>query len=390
MTYLADYDSRSVEIADGDGCYLFDKKGRRYIDFLAGWCVGNVGWKRKNIMAALKKEAERGTYAPPVFRFSEWEKFAALLAKIAPNKKLTRVFRCTSGSEAVEFAIKCSRAAAGKIGIVSIDGVYHGHTYGALSAGDECNIKTAPCLPGFIKIPMPGRGIGARDVIKQFEKLTEKNQNIAAFMSEPVWTNAGAVIPPKEFYPAIEKICRRRGILFVMDEVATGFGRCGTLFASELWSVKPDILCLAKGLTGGYGTMGATLVTQEIFRRSRGIPSYSTFGWNPVDLAGAKANVNLLLKEKLWKNSRIIGEYLLKNLKPLERLPYVIEVRGIGLLIGIEIDEWTKAQKFQDECAANGLLIETAGRTLFITPPLILNRKIADKGLKILKRVLRK
>lgn len=399
MANLADYSSRSLEIADGEGCYLFDKSGKRYIDFVGGWCVGTVGWKRREIREALRKEIDRGVYVPPVFRFQDWEDFAKLLVKIAPNKKLSKVFRCTSGSEAVEFAIKCARAATGKKKIVSIDGVYHGHTYGAAAVGDACADKIGPCLPGIMKIPMPNeyRGIASADVIvKAFEKLAAENDDIAAFISEPVWTNAGAIAPPKDFYPAIEKICRRHGILFVMDEVATGFGRCGKLFGSELWGIKPDILCLGKGLTGGYGTMGATLITEEIFTASRGIPSYSTFGWLPLDLAAARANVNIVLQEKLWENSAKMGNYLLEKIKPFENLPYVGEVRGLGLLLGIEIvkdkksksPDWFKAQKLQDRCAEFGLLIETAGHTLFMTPPLVIDKKIINEGLKILQRVM--
>lgn len=400
--YLADYNSRPINIVKGDGCYLFDEKGKRYIDFVGGWCVGTVGWRRKEIREAIQKEIKRGVYVPPVFRFPDWEKFAETLIKIAPpssgEKKLNRVFRCTSGSEAVEFAIKCARAATGKNKIVSVDGVYHGHTYGAASVGDACTNLMGSCVPGFIKIPMPNkfRGITSKNVIEIFEKIVDENNDVAAFLSEPVWTNAGVILPPPDFYPKIETICRKNGILFVMDEVATGFGRCGKLFASELWNLKPDIICLGKGLSGGYGTLGATLVTEEIFQKSLGTPDYSTFGWLPLDLAAAMANVDLILKAKLWENAEKIGKYLLAKLKSFESLPYVGEVRGIGLVLGIEIvrdkkskePDWKKSQEIQDQCAKQGLLIETASHTLFISPPLILNQKIADEGIKILSSVL--
>lgn len=398
MSNLADYYSRPLEITDGDGCYLFDTKGKRYVDFLAGWCVGNIGWKNKKVRKAIEKEAARGTYVPPVFRRKEWEEFAELLVSKAPNKKLTRAFRCTSGSEAVEFALKCARAATGKGTIVSVDGVYHGHTYGAAAVGDACTKSMAPCPHGFLKLPMPNesRGVSAKKVVQEFEKMVRENNDIAAFLSEPVWTNAGSYIPPKDFYPAIERLCRKNGILFIMDEVATGFGRCGKMFASELWGVKPDMLCLGKGLTGGYGTMGATLVTEPIFKASRDIPFYSTFGWNALDLAAAQANSEVILKEKLWENAEEVGEYLLEKLKPLEALPYVSEVRGIGLLLGIEIvkdkrskaPDWARSQKIQDQCAEEGLILETAGHTLFITPPLTLTRRIVDEGVKILNEVM--
>ncbi|OGI62212.1 hypothetical protein A2645_00270 [Candidatus Nomurabacteria bacterium RIFCSPHIGHO2_01_FULL_39_9] len=396
--YLSDHYSRDLKFVRGEGCFLFDKKGIKYIDFLAGWCVANVGYGRKEIITALQTAARNGLYVPPFFRDDAWENFAKKLCSIAPNKKLNKAFRCTSGSEAVEFAIKCARAATGRPYIVSIDNVYHGHTYGAASVGNACRSEIAPCLPGIIKLPMPNsfRDVSSDEVIYQFEKLASSRNDVAAFISEPVWTNAGAIIPPEEFYLAIEKICRKYNILFIMDEVATGFGRCGKLFASELWNLKPDILCLGKGLTGGYGTLGATLVTEEIFKRSSNIPFYSTFGWNLFDLAGADANVDLIVRERLWENAKRLSGYFFDQLKEFEKFEFVGEVRGIGLLFGIEIikDKKTKqpdlrrAEAIAELCEKKGLILETAHNTLFITPPLVISKSLIDSGVAILASVL--
>lgn len=396
--YVAEYHPRHVEFSSGEGCFLFDKKGKKYIDFLAGWCVGNAGWGRREIIAALDRAAKRGIYVPPLFKMEEWEIFARKLVSVAPNKKLKKVFRCTSGSEAVEFAIKCARAATGKPYLVTIDGVYHGHTYGAASAGNACSSDMAPCAPAFLKIAMPNayREISGEDVIREFERLVGGRNDIAAFMSEPVWTNAGAIIPPKDFYPAIEKICRKKGILFIMDEVATGFGRCGKIFASDLWGLKPDIMCLGKGLTSGYSTLGATLVTEEIFERSSGVPHYSTFGWNLLDLAAADANLDVIVRDGLADNARRLHEYFLEALKPFFELSFVGEVRGIGMLFGIEIvkdkktkrPDFARAQIIQDACEKKGLLIETAHHNLFLTPPLVITKEVIDAGVRILKSVL--
>lgn len=394
---LADYNSTPVRVASGDGCYLFDEDGRKYVDFLAGWCVANIGYKHPEAVRALKEEAERGTYVPPLLQFGPWDEFAKTLVDIAPGNKLARVFRCTSGSEAVEFAIKCARAATGKSKIVSVSHVYHGHTYGAASVGNACFPGMGPCLPDCVKIDMPNpyRGADTAGILKDLEKLFKKG-DVAAFLSEPVWTNAGVIVPPAGFYPALQELCVKYGVLLVMDEVATGFGRCGRLFASELWNLWPDILCLGKGLTGGYGTLGATLVSEEIYKKSAPIPYYSTFGWMPIDLAGAMANVRVILENKLWENSGETGEYLLAKLKPFEKLPFVGQVRGTGLLLGIEIvtDKVSQipdiglAVRIQDECVRQGLILDTAYNTLFITPPLILTRDIADKGFAILESVL--
>lgn len=395
---LADHFSRPIDLVEGDGCRVVDRDGKRYLDFLAGWCVGNVGWKRKEVIEEIRTEAARGLYVPPVFRLRQQEEFAALLVEHAPGKRLKRVFRCTSGSEAVEFAVKCARAATGKATIVSIDGVYHGHTYGAASVGDACSPGMAPGVPAMAKLPMPNpyRVRDPAEIVRDFDRRARERHDIAAFLSEPVFSNAGAIIPPATFYPAIERICREHDILFIMDEVATGFGRCGAFFASELWGLEPDILCLGKGLTGGYGTLGATVVSEDVFQRSTKIPQYSTFGWLPLDLAAARANVNVILKERLWKRARDVGSHLLGLLKRFAEYPFVGEVRGIGLLLGIEVvkEKRTKvpdigrAEKIVEACAAKGLLLETAGHTLFITPPLTLTKAEAEEGAQLLGEVL--
>jgi 4-aminobutyrate aminotransferase-like enzyme len=399
MKHIALHWSRPIEITHGEGCHLFGPKGERYLDFAAGWCVGNIGWGRADVREALVKEAERGTYIPPFLLFSPWDDFAKMLCDIAPGNRLQRVFPCASGSEAVEFAIKCARAATGKEKIVSIDEVYHGHTYGAASLGRNNGAAIAPYVPGFLKLPMPHalHGVRAEDVLEKFAQMVEADAGIAAFMTEPVWSNAGSIVPPAAFLPEIEKLCRQHGVLFIMDEVATGFGRCGKLFASELWNLSPDILCLAKGLTGGYATMGATLVSEEIFKKTEGIPSYSTFGWLQTDFAATKANVDVLLKEKLWENAKTVGKYLLAELKSLEDLPCVAEVRGIGLLLAIEIvrdassssPDYEKLSALCDACAAKGLIIEIAGSSLFLSPPLILTKELAAEGAAIIHEVFR-
>jgi 4-aminobutyrate aminotransferase-like enzyme len=397
--YLADHDSRPLTMTGGKDCFLYDIHGKEYMDFVGGWCVATVGWQRKEIIRAVSAEAKKGRYIPAVFRFPEWESFAKLLVRHAPHKGLRRAYRCTSGSEAVEFSLKLSRFATGKKKIISIGQVYHGHTYGALSIGVHSDIKKlAPFLPECIQIPMPNsyRGISEEDVLAICKKIFMASSDIAAFISEPVWTNAGCFSPSSSFYPAIQALCKTHGALFVMDEVATGFGRCGVLFASSLWDIQPDIVCLGKGLTGGYSTMGACLTTEDIFQASPHVPSYSTFGWNALDLAAAHTNVHIILKEELWKNAKAVGAYILQRLQKLESLPCVGEVRGSGMMCGIEIvqDKKTKvpdyhrAEQIVNACANKGLLIEMAHHALFMTPPLVLTKKLADRGCAILEKCI--
>ena len=383
--HLAEYLRVSFEFSRGDGCFLIDAKGKRYLDFIGGWCVATVGWHNAEMADAITRQAQIGVYVPPVLSNPEQEAFATRLTELAPGK-ISRAFRCTSGSEAVEFALKCARASTRKPMIVSIDGVYHGHTYGAMSVGDECTSKVGPCPEGFLKLPMPKTIEEGVAVVAQFEALVKERRDIAAFLSEPVWTNAGCFIPPAGFYEGIQRVCRRYGVLLVMDEVATGLGRCGKLFASELWGLEPDIICLAKALTGGYATMGATLVTEHVFKRSRGISDYSTFGWLQQDLAAAQKNVEIISRDRLWENAETVGAYLLEEIMPIEKMFTVKQVRGQGLVFAIEF-HLPIAALIAYSCYRKGLLVTVAdANTLFFSPPLVLSKKQAKMGAEMLRR----
>src|SRR5688572_9526225 len=225
-SFIASYDAVPLDFVKGDGFHLYDKKGRKYLDFLGGWCTATVGWKNKEMSDALVRQAREGLYGPPMFVSSRCEALAKGLVDLAPGK-LRRVFRATSGSEAVEFAIKCARASTGRPTIVSIDGVYHGHTYGAAALGDACVPKMGPCPEGFLKLPMPKTVEEGNATISAFERWVVERGDVAAFMSEPFWTNAGCFVPPEGFYQGIQKVCRKHGVLLAMDEVATGMGRSG-------------------------------------------------------------------------------------------------------------------------------------------------------------------
>lgn len=387
MSHIVSQTSLAIEIDHGEGCYLFDTKGKRYLDFIAGWCVGSIGWGHPAIAKALEQEAKRATYIAPFFEIPAWEELASILVKNAPGKRLQKVFPVTSGSEAVDMAIKIARVATNKDVILSVDDVYHGHTYGALSIGEARKRMKGSWLSGCEYVPMPGRDESTEAVLEKIEKRLRKG-DVAAFISEPLWTNAGVFIPPSDFYPKVQAMCRQTGTLFVMDEVATGFGHSGELFASTLWKLEPDIMTIAKAFTGGYATMGATLVSQDAYEKSKGIPCYSTFAWLPTDLAATRANVDVILKEKLWENARAVGTHLLTSLKPLEQLPFVKEVRGQGLLIGIQIEGEKLRSDLQRELANEGLIVEIAMESLLITPALVLTKDQAKEGAGIIGNVL--
>jgi acetylornithine/succinyldiaminopimelate/putrescine aminotransferase len=359
--HLADYGSAPVDFVRGEGSWVFDKRGKKYLDFQTGWCVGTVGWKNKEMAEAICAQAREGFHEPPWFRVERHERFAARLAELAPGA-LSRVFRACSGSEAVEFAISAARKATGKPAIVSIGGVYHGHTLGAASVGT------------------------AADRLEKLERILDGRDDVAAFLSEPVWTNAGCVIPDPSFYPAVQALCRKRKVLLVMDEVATCMGRCGKLFASELWGIEPDILTLGKSFTGGYATMAATMVTESVFKKARGISSHPTFGWCFQDLAATEKNVEIVVRDNLAGNAATVGAYLLDLLKPLASLKKVRDVRGIGMTLAVEF-RLPVAPLIAAKCYRLGLVTEfTDAKTLFLSPMLSLTKKEAKMGADIIKK----
>jgi acetylornithine/succinyldiaminopimelate/putrescine aminotransferase len=383
--HLADYGSAPVDFVRGEGSWVFDKRGKKYLDFQTGWCVGTVGWKNKEMAEAICAQAREGFHEPPWFRVERHERFAARLAELAPGA-LSRVFRACSGSEAVEFAISAARKATGKPAIVSIGGVYHGHTLGAASVGTAADARAEGASPGFIKLKMPRAEKDAADRLRELEDILDKRNDVAAFLSEPVWTNAGCVIPDPSFYPAVQALCRKRKVLLIMDEVATCMGRCGKLFASELWGIEPDILTLGKSFTGGYATMAATMVTESVFKKARGISSHPTFGWCFQDLAATEKNVEIVVRDNLAGNAATVGAYLLDLLKPLASLKKVRDVRGIGMTLAVEF-RLPVAPLIAAKCYRLGLVTEfTDAKTLFLSPMLSLTKKEAKMGADIIKK----
>lgn len=382
---IANHKAVPVTIARGQGCYLFDNRGRRYLDFMGGWCVGTVGWSHPGMAKAIAQQAQGHFFTVASFRLDVQEQLAEELLRRAPGK-MSRVYRCTSGSEAVELAIKCARAATGKKTIIAFDDVYHGHTYGAASLGIALTPAMSPGVPFFEKLPLPKTAEQAKRALLALHRLLRTRRDVAAVMTEPVWTNAGCFIPPADFLPQVEALCREYNVLFIMDEVAAGMGRCGRWYASELWNLTPDIITLGKGLTGGYASLGATLVTNTVYKRAKNIPHYSTFGWCLTDAAATLANIRFMEKEQLVENAAKVGTFLLNELKPLAALRKVKMVRGQGMVLAIEF-KLPRAPKVAFDCYRKGLLVEFSdARTLFISPPLALTRAQAKAGATIVKQ----
>lgn len=380
-----DVPSIPVEIVKAKGNCLYGPRGEKYLDFLMGWCVGNLGWGVKNIQDKIRK-FQGPDYVNPYYLYKPWAELGKLLADITPDH-LVKSFRATGGTEAVEIALQAAMAHTKRDKFISVEGSYHGHSIGAMSIGSsEFRQRYKNLLPNCYKITPP---LDA-EAGKKAERLL-KQKEIAAFISEPIICNLGVVIPDKEFFEITQKACKKYGTLLIADEVATGLGRTGKLFASEYYNLKPDIICLAKGLTGGYGVLGTTIMTEKVAQSMRfDFSFYSTFGWHPLNVQAAIANLKFLLRKKasLLKNVVKMSRYFEKRLKTM-KFKYPAKIRVKGLAIGVEFKEKDYAVEVVNKCRNKGLLFSELGPYIFtLFPALTIDQKTAKKGLDILESCL--
>jgi acetylornithine/LysW-gamma-L-lysine aminotransferase len=298
---------------------------------------------------------------------------AERLVKAAPQG-LTKVFFCNSGTEAVEGALKFARATTGRKDFIAAMRGFHGRTMGALAAtwGPEYQRPFMPMLEGLKHVPY-----------NDFEKLEQTvDDNIAAVLLELVQGEGGIRVGDKEYFQKVRSLCDSKGILLIIDEVQTGFGRTGTMFACEQF-IRPDLLCLAKALAGGI-PMGAVLCTDNI---SVPVKSHgSTFGGNPTACAAALASLDFIEKEGLVERAKTLGAYFLEQLKSIKSKK-IREVRGLGLMLGIELKE--KAGQYVQQIMDNGVIVLLSGiNVLRLLPPLVISREEIDSTIKVLKEVL--
>jgi acetylornithine/succinyldiaminopimelate/putrescine aminotransferase len=373
-----------LQIVRADAMHLIDARGRKFIDFSSGWCVGNLGWGHAEIRRAIRNF--RGpAYVTPSYLYAPWAELAELLASIAPGK-LTKCFRATGGSEAVDFALQAAMLHTGRGKFLSFEESYHGDTFGALSVGASENRERLPnLLANCTKVqpPLDERALAT------FERHLRK-RDVAAVIMEPISINLGVLIPSPDCLTRLQALCRRTGTLLIMDEVAAGFGRTGKLFATERFAIDPDMLCLAKALTGGFAPMGALLTTKAVAESMEEDGSfYSTFGWHPLSTAVAIANV------RCWKQNerRILAHVarlsaLFRDRLAGLKLENVKATRIEGLAIAIEFDDEETAPALAEGCRERGLIVTDAGASiLMLLPPLNLPRALATRGLDILEKV---
>lgn len=377
--------SRPLIVSQTDGSYVFDENGKRYIDFFMGWCVGNIGWSVPEV-TEVTKTFDGPTYVSPGYYYEKWSELAELLAKITPAG-LVKSFRATGGTEAVEIALQAAMAHTKRHKFISVEGSYHGHSIGAMSVGmSDFRKWYKNLLPDCYKIEAP---LDKKAAVK-VEKLLSQG-DIAAYISEPIICNIGVEIPKKEYFEIVQKACKKYGTVFIIDEVATGFGRTGKMFGSEHYNLRPDIMCLAKGLSGGYGAIGATIMTKELADSFEfDFSFYSTFGWQPLSVAGTIANVTYILKNKnrLLNQSEKIHTYIQKRLKTMS-FDSPVKINAIGLAICLIFDSESYARGIISKALREGLLLADCGPNMVVMyPSLEIKISTLQEGLDILERCL--
>jgi adenosylmethionine-8-amino-7-oxononanoate aminotransferase len=369
-----------VEVVRTEGCYVYDERGRRYIDFLSGWCVGNFGWGNREITKRPRRR--RPDYVNPEYLYRPWVELARLLAEITPGR-LEKTFRATGGSEAVDMALQIAMASTGRRKFVSVEGSYHGNTIGTISVAASDGREPYPNrLSNCLTIAAP---LGRR-AAERLKNLLAK-RDVAAFIMEPISCNLAVMVPEDDFMKRAQQLCRRYGTLLIADEVACGFGRTGKVFACEHFDLQPDILCMGKAITGGQAPMGATIVTQKVARSVEDkVGFWSTYGWHPSSVDAAIATVRWLKQNagKLMRHVDEVSAYIADRLGAMN----LEEIRMRGMAIAAETGDEDTASEIAERCRKNGLLLTTSGAAITMFPPLILDRRTAKQGLDILESAL--
>lgn len=370
------YYKRDIEIVRGKGVYLYDSQNNEYIDCVGGHGVCLFGHSHPNIIKAIKDQSDKLISCPEIFYNDKRAELLEKLAEITP-KGLTKTFLSNSGTEAVEAALKFSRKITGKTDIISFTFGFHGRTMGALSATWKAEYKKPflPLVPGF-----------CHTAYNNLEKLQEViTDNTAAIIVEPVQGEGGVKAANMDFIKGIREICDQKGILMIVDEVQTGFGRTGELFAINRYNVSPDIMCLGKGIAGGI-PMGATVVREDLANLEKGEHG-STFGGNPLACSASLAAIKTLKEEKLVEKSKENGEYFLSQLrKNIDESVYK-DIRGLGLIIGIEMKQ--KVGPYLVKLMEKNILALTAGKLVVrYLPPLIIEKEHIDRVVEATGEVL--
>jgi acetylornithine/LysW-gamma-L-lysine aminotransferase len=372
------YAKRPVALVRGEGAWVWDEEGRRYIDCVAGIGVAGLGHAHPAIVAAVAEQAARLVTCSEAFANDRRAELLERLTAVAPGGPgaMPRAFLCNSGAEAIEGALKFARLATGRTGVVAAERGFHGRTLGALSATWEPAYREPfqPLVPDFRHVPYDDLDALAGAV----------SEHTAAVVLEVVQGEGGVRPGGGEFLRGAQALCRERGALFVVDEIQTGFGRTGRLFACEHHGLAPDLLCVAKAMAGGV-PMGAVLIGERLPPLPKKVHG-STFGGNPLACAAALATLDVLARERLPERAARLGERALGRLREL-RGGAVVEARGLGLMLGLELS--VPVDPCLEALQERGVLALQAGpRVLRLLPPLVIGEPELDAALDAVAEVV--
>ena len=418
----------ALVISRGEGCYLWDADGRKYLDAVGGlWCT-NIGLGRREMAQAIAEQAERLAFSNTFVDMTNdpAARLAGKLAELAPGD-LTRVHFTTGGSTAVDTAVRMvsyyhhARGFPGKTDIVARENSYHGSTYLAQSVGKRNGDRVEEFRykqDGIHHLTCPNpyrRPDGMTEaafcdwLVAEFEALIARvgADRIGGFIAEPIQASGGIIIPPQDYLKRMWQVCQRHEILFIADEVVTAFGRLGHWFASlDVFDVQPDIICSAKGLTSGYIPLGAVIFSDRIWQvmaegGARWFTSGYTYSGHPVACAAGLKNIEIIEREGLLAHAAKVGSYFETRMKGLESLPLVGQVRGKKLMLCVECvadkatkallpDEVSESKRISDACEEMGLIVRPIGHLNVMSPPLVITEAQVDFVAETLEKAIRR
>lgn len=407
-----------IRIVRGDGCYVYDDSGAKLVDGVAGLWNVNVGHNRPEVKAAIVTQLDELEYFQLFDGVSHprAEELSNVLFGLTQTEGMRRFIFNSGGSDAVETALKLARqywkleGQPDRIKFIALKQGYHGTHFGAASVNGNTAFRRnyEPLLPGCFHVDTPWlyRNPFTEDAeelahvcatLLEREIQFQSPDTVAAFIAEPVQGAGGVIVPPPSYWPLVRKVCDKYGVLLISDEIVTGFGRSGSMFGCRGWGVKPDIMCLAKGISSGYVPLGATAVNERIesaFKKNKdftgAIMHGYTYAGHPVACAAAIASLKIVTEENLPANAAARGAYLLEQLKPFQqRYRAVGEVRGKGLMIALDLvkDRATRESIDPTDGYANavaaatrkaGALVRPVGTKIILSPPLVIGREQVD------------
>jgi len=384
-SFISNYKQFPIVFEKGENCTLYDTNGDSYIDFVAGIAVNSLGYSHKRLKESIKNQVDKLLHCSNLY----WNQPAIKAAsKLIKASGLDKVFFCNSGAEANEAALKLARKYAKKIfgedkfEIISMNNSFHGRTYGAITATGQQKYQKdlSPLLPGI-------QYANYNDIDDLKAKI---NKNTCAILLEVIQGEGGIVPANKAYMKQVKQLCEENNLVLIFDEVQTGIGRTGEIFAYQNYDVVPDIVCLAKGLGGGV-PVGAIVANEKVAAGFEPGDHASTFGGNPLACSAVNIVLDELINKNLLNNVKKQGEYLKEHLLKLQsKYECIKDVRGLGLMLGIEIDN-KNILDIVNECMNNGLLLVGAGKNVIrFVPPLVVSKKEIDEAINILDKVMSK